>query len=155
MNNSMKNNTLKPSNIFDQYWLYAHNKTNNITIQDSFVGKWMLFVLNNDMDNIWDIIKNETENGNLGISSKIATMKNNPNTLNNSYKVICVYTYDYSDKDNVEKIGKKLIELLNLNKPIYYKTDQQTIENNYRIKGSKKASLYRLKPDLKKLESEY
>lgn len=68
------------------------------------VGKWMLFIPVNNIDDIWKTIKRETEIGNLGISAKVSTMLENPNALNNNIKLICVYTNDYENKKMFKKL---------------------------------------------------
>lgn len=52
-----------------------------------------------------------TENGELGHRSKVATAKRNPNARSAATKVICVYTYDYEDTEDVKRVRGKLREL--------------------------------------------
>ena len=47
-----------------------------------------------EIDEWWSRIKAATENGLLGCSAKVATMRENPNAVSRDTKVICVYTYD-------------------------------------------------------------
>jgi hypothetical protein len=104
-------------------------------------GKWLLFVNKDEVDDLWEVIRNLTENGMLGGESKVATAKDNPNAADPDKKVICVYTYDYRDKDDVMRI-RQVLRAAGIIKKIPYKTDQATLNNQYRNKGSKRISVY-------------
>lgn len=115
-----------PSNTYDLYWLNVENNKVKSHVTNRS-GKWLLFFNLDQIDNMWKIIKNNVENGNLGPCAKVSTMKNNPNKI----KVICVYSNNYKNTQDVTRIGLKLIELLNLSVTIHYKTDLQTQNGIY------------------------
>jgi len=136
-------NQKKPSNTYNLYWLDVYNLKSKTKSRRNikYSGKWMLFYSMDEIDNIWEIIKYNTQNGSLGPYSKVSTMRENSNPI----KVICVYTNDYRNKDDsvgedddVERIGLDLINLLNLSEPIYYQTKQ-----------GKKVSLYMIEKYLR------
>ena len=77
----------------------------------------------------------------LGEESKVSTAKENPNTNDSNKKVICVYTYDYTDKEDVMKIREALRNIGIKNK-IPYKTDNATIKGQYQVRGYKRISVY-------------
>jgi hypothetical protein len=61
-------------------------------------GKWMLFTHVSEIDETWIKIRKTIEDGKLGIRAKMATMKENRNTIVKDEKAICVYTYDSDDR---------------------------------------------------------
>jgi hypothetical protein len=61
-------------------------------------------------------IKKATEDGLLGCSSKVATA-----TSNSNVKVICVYTYDWTDEKDVMRVRSEL-KRLGIEKKIPYKS---------------------------------
>lgn len=107
----------------------------------TYVGKWLIFVPPEYVDEIWDRVKKATETGKLGISAKVSTAW--PSAYESQDHVICVYTYDFRDKADV---GRVLGGLRDLEIPgrLFYKTDQATLSGVYSTKGKKKkrASLY-------------
>ncbi len=90
---------------------------------------------------MWGKIKKATEEGKLSSSAKVATAKPNPNATNPEIKVICVYTYDWTDEDDVRRIREELRKLGIINK-IPYKADEDTLSGKYGVKGNTRISKY-------------
>ena len=67
-----------------------------------------MFVDAKDVDEVWDKIKRVTEEGKLGGSAKVATAKSNPFATSLDKRVICVYTYDWTDEKDVKRIREEL-----------------------------------------------
>ena len=82
------------------------------------------------IDEVWDKVRVATEHGLLGGSSKVATAKPNSNAKNAAVRVICVYTYDWTDRDDVMRVREQLREL-GFRSKISYKADSETIAGNY------------------------
>jgi len=137
---SLKNRGKLPSEVTDSYWITtSSNKPySKSTIH---VGKWLIFVDKKEIDEVWKKIRNATENGVLGSDSKVSTMKPNPNSTNSSEGVICVYTYDGQDEDDVMRIREELRKL-GITKKIPYKSDIDTFSGKYKVKGDTKISKY-------------
>ena len=89
----------------------------------------------------WEKVKEATENGLLGNHSKVSTARPNPNATDANTKVICVYTYDSDDEEDLMRVRDEL-EKLGVTWKIPYKTDQKTLEGRYRIRGDTKISKY-------------
>lgn len=121
---------MKPSKVADGYWIYARRKKGFYPAHTARSGKWLIFVPTSQIDRTWEIVKQATVNGLLGDISKVATALENPHAPDNNTKVICVYTYDYEDKDDVYTIRSKLYEL-GFAKKLVYKTDQTTKSGKY------------------------
>ncbi|KIW11162.1 hypothetical protein PV08_10462 [Exophiala spinifera] len=137
-------------------------------------GKWMLFPSADDVDRTWSLVARGTWEGTLGISAKVAAAPDAETTSasagvggkdrDKESRLICVYTYDFADRDDVKRVllGLKKLGLLNgdanggggggsMNKnnaaataaarAIYYKCDAYThldisSGNEYKLKAS-------------------
>ena len=130
-----------PSKIIDDYWVHANPKSQIKEITNN-CGKWLIFIYTKDLDEFWQKIARATEKGELGIGAKAGTAKENPNATNQDVKVICVYTYNSEDKDDVARIAWKLFDLGVVSRVLNYKKDKVTIEGKYAINGDKKISRY-------------
>jgi hypothetical protein len=138
--NENYSNTVPSKNIKD-FWILAIRKKGLYPSNNRNCGKWLIFADISEIDNVWEKIKIATENGLLGGSSKVATAKPNPNASTQSKKVICVYTYDVTDKDDVMRVREELRKLGIVQK-IPYKTDNATLKGQYQVKGNKNISTY-------------
>jgi len=131
----------KPSEVTDIYWIYATRKKGKYPKPTPRSGKWLIFVSLKNVDEVWAKIKKAVEEGKLGDSAKVATAKPNPLATDPNAKVICVYTYDYTDEKDVKRIREELRKLGITNK-IPYKADEDTLSGKYRITGHKRISKY-------------
>ena len=93
-----------PSQETEQFWILAFGPKDKSYVR-GFIGKWMLFIPADRIDDTWTSIKEETELGHLGIQAKVGTAKQNPNATSSGAKLICVYTGDCRDIEDV-KIGR-------------------------------------------------
>jgi hypothetical protein len=85
-------------------------------------GKWMLFPEPECVDEIWAKIAIATANGELGIGAKVETR-----VQGKKDRLVCVYTSDFRDKDDVARVLNRLGELELVRpsgKQIYYKSGQ-------------------------------
>jgi hypothetical protein len=131
----------RPSQVTDEYWLYAERKKGGYPAATLNSGKWLIFVPISQIDGLWAKIKQATEDGRLGDIAKVATAKPNPNASDPKIKVICVYTYDWTDKIDVSRIREELCALGIVSK-IPYKADHDTLAGRYAKQGYKRISKY-------------
>ena len=129
-----------PSRARDRYWLEsaAPTPTGDWSVNS---GKWLLFIPLARIDEVWGIIDFETRSGKLGIAAKVATAKSNSLATSRHTRLICVYTYDCTDLEDVRKVRHRLREL-GFTKKIPYKTDSATASGKYSQNGDKKVSLF-------------
>jgi hypothetical protein len=132
----------KPSVVCDVPWIYADRKDREYPPPTPQSGKWLVFVRLEQVDAMWKEVKVATEQGRLGHSSKVSTAKRNPNAIDPKAKVICVYTYDWTDRADAMRVRKELYRL-GVKEPISYKTDQDTRDGRYSAKGDINISKYR------------
>ncbi|KAK4159634.1 hypothetical protein QBC43DRAFT_326775 [Cladorrhinum sp. PSN259] len=98
-------------------------------------GKWMLFPEPGQVNEVWAAVAKATANNELGIAAKVETR-----VRSDKERLICVYTTDYRDKDDVARVLKRLRELNLVQAPsrgprggkqVYYKCDAWTELNIY------------------------
>ena len=71
-------------------------------------GKWMLFPGPEDLPRYWRLVAEATSEGKLGPTCKVAT----PDPFSGKKEtLICVYTYNFVDNDDVRRVLDELIEL--------------------------------------------
>lgn len=131
----------QPSLVTDEYWIRAERQIGTYPSHSERAGKWLIFIPIKDLDDTWERIRIATENGYLGASSKTATAKPNQNAVTQNQKVICVYTYDWTDRQDVMRIRDKLRQL-GITWKIPYKSDEDTYAGKYSNRGSGKMSKY-------------
>ncbi len=133
-------NMNRPSTVTDSYWGYTNRKKGKYP-KPLNPGKWLIFVPLKDLDEVWGKIQTATEDGLLGDRAKCGTAKINPNAKSQDTKVICVYTYDWTDKEDVMKIREHLRQIGIISK-IPYKSDEDTLAGKYQITGHTRISKY-------------
>jgi len=130
----------QPSKVVDEYWIYAERKRrNSYPDHTERGGKWMLFIKRSEVDDWWSKIRIATQDGLLGSSAKVATMKPNPNAASPSTHVICVYTYDIEDEEDCTSV-REALRALGVTWKIPYKTDADTYAGAYSKRGGVRVS---------------
>ena len=130
-----------PSRVMNVYWLFAERKQGKYPSHSENGGKWLVFVPIAQIDNVWSKIRSAVEEGRLGDLAKVATAKPNPNATDPRTKVICVYTYNWTDIEDVMRIRQELRQLGIIWK-IPNKADEDTDSGKYANRGTKRISKY-------------
>jgi len=68
-------------------------------------GKWMLFPLPDSVNRIWRLVADGTASGELGMAAKVAT---DDGKGESAARLICIYTEDFSDVEDVKRVLKRL-----------------------------------------------
>lgn len=81
-------------------------------------GKWMLFPQIDVLARVWRLVVEAVIDNRLGPVAKVA-----PDSGSNGERLICVYTKDFRDKDDVLRVLRQLVSIgvISLQRPIYYK----------------------------------
>lgn len=87
---------------------------------DILSGKWLVFVSQAQVDAVWSRVASATHAGTLGTSAKVS-----PRSDDSNGHVICVFTRDYTDASDVNKVRDGL-RRLRLRDTIGYKPDVYT-----------------------------
>ena len=122
-----------PSEIIDEPWIYAKRLEGEYPKPNTNSGKWLVFVHIDEVDELWTKIKQATESGKLGQASKVATAMRKGDYDENK-KVICVYTYDWTDEIDAFQVRQALREL-GVTSPCSYKSDEDTRQGKYSATG--------------------
>jgi hypothetical protein len=101
----------------------------------------MVFVKLNEVDAFWERVRNALQVGKLGDNAKVSTDPSTHKAGGVEHRVVCIYSYDGADEDDVWRIRASLREL-DVSWEIFYKLDTATRAGIYSGKGTK-ASLYR------------
>jgi hypothetical protein len=129
----------RPSMEEDEKWLWA-GRSYGFHDRDK-VGKWLIFVPVERLDQTWKLIREETLRGRLGGRSKTATAVPDATARDQNVKVICVYTRDFTDLEDVRRVRARLREL-GFTEPLHYKTDVTTRAGIYSKFNNGKVSTY-------------
>lgn len=80
----------------------------------------MLFPPVHEADYVWAIIAHAVAANQLGVGAKVSPKREDPETRN---RLICIYTDDFSDTEDVIRVLHKLKELglVSCGRTIYYK----------------------------------
>lgn len=130
-----------PSEVTEVYWLYAKNESTEYPQATPNSGKWLVFVDAKEIDRVWSTIAAATRKGLLGGRSKVATAAPNRFSEDSTRRVICVYTYDWTDTEDVRRIREEL-RRLGITRKIAYKSDEDTIKGIYRVTGQSRIAKY-------------
>ncbi|RQD83705.1 MAG: DUF1917 domain-containing protein [Methanocalculus sp. MSAO_Arc2] len=98
-------------------------------------GKWLIFLHKDSADTIWELIREETWAGTLGISAKVSTVKENPQSRDDRL-VIYVYTADWRDTDEVMRVRERLRDF-GITDRIGYKRNIETFAGEYSSAGKR------------------
>lgn len=121
----MKTDTRIPTQTTDVYWIYTYYQSYQFKKEKSkrASGKWLIFEHISEIDATWKKVELATLKGLLGPSAKVSTAKLNPNAFDETMKVICVYTEDFNDKLDIDRIAKA-IRALGIENKLIYKLDK-------------------------------
>src|SRR5207237_3163240 len=98
-------------------------------------GKWIIFLSEPYIDELWQLIRTATEQGELGHEAK-ASSAGRIRARGEKMYMICVYTYDFQDKEDVMRVREMLREK-GIKRPINYKSDEDTVAGKYAKFGDK------------------
>lgn len=126
----------KPSEVSDVFWIYALRQHGNYPSPTEQSGKWLIFEHHSVIDGVWAEIKRAIEEGKLGERAKVSTALPNLNAANSENHVICVYTYDWTDDDDMARIREEL-RTLGIIQKIPYKSDEDTFAGKYKVNGQR------------------
>ncbi|HKE00118.1 MAG TPA: putative phosphothreonine lyase domain-containing protein [Planctomycetota bacterium] len=125
-----------PSTFADAFWLTADRQVGTYPPPTPRSGKWLVFVPEARVDEMWATIKQATRDGELGSSAKVTTARPSSNARSAGTRVICVHTYDFEDEADVMRVRAALREL-GVRARIPYKADRDTFAGRYSNRGDR------------------
>lgn len=130
-----------PSVETEVYWIGVSQELGELFTPNVRSGKWLLFISKDKIDETWKKIQDATKKGLLGYFSKVSTAKSNKSSKDANARVICVYTYDYTDEMDRTRVRNELRKMGFTNK-ISYKTNASTRNGKYFENGDKNISSF-------------
>lgn len=125
------NNMMSPTEVVDRAW---------VIVQTRKSGKWLVYRTEDEIDAAWNTIKEATRRGELGFAAKVSTslaIMIGTEVGRAEYTdegvplwVICVYTRNYDDKEDVMRVREALRDLGFVER-LKYKSDAQTRKGEY------------------------
>lgn len=134
-----------PPTLATGAWLYAACENPWYPENTDRSGKWLVFLSNQSIDRYWQLIRLSLAMYRLGDEVKVTTGIRPPGKDH----VICIYTYDYADYQDILRIRKELYEI-GIRRPISYKSNEQTRLGQYgrdwpiKSEAGKFVSIYRI-----------
>jgi hypothetical protein len=116
-----------PSTCTDKFWLRVR-RLSRIEAAGAWTGKWLLYVPAEEIDERWPVIAGATIAGQLGIGAKVSTAAH-PSTADGKH-VICVYTADCQDREDVTQV-LTMLRALGYGDRLSYKEDGATFAGRY------------------------
>lgn len=123
-----------PSITYDTMWLYAAQPDLKEFQSNETTGKWCIFRHEDEIDDLWNKIAILASKGEI-LLAKCSTALNT--TFYNIHAkredrthIICVYTNDWSDKDDLLKV-RKVLRSIGVAEEIGYKRDIDTRAGKY------------------------
>jgi hypothetical protein len=120
----------KPSEERGVPWIIAERLHGDYPRHTPDGGKWLLFMPAAHVDEVWEKVRAATEEGLLGGSSKVSTARPNHYLRSTGTRVICVYTYDWTDEADVRRVRARLRDLGFVAR-LSYKADADSRARNY------------------------
>ncbi|MCQ1539185.1 DUF1917 domain-containing protein [Methanocalculus taiwanensis] len=105
------------------------------SVNEEEAGKWLIFLPQDQADAVWSQIRDATWEGTLGISAKVSTIKENPQSRDERL-VIYVYTRDWKDVDEVMRVRERL-KSFGITDRIGYKRNIETFAGEYSSAGKR------------------
>lgn len=121
-------------------WLRTYRECDGYPDHTERGGKWLVFLVSDRHDALWEIVKNATQEGKLGGSSKASTGLR-PDSDSKAQGVICIYTYDGDDETDVMRV-REVLRDLGVTWKIYWKADEATLAGLYTRHGDRNVSRY-------------
>jgi hypothetical protein len=91
----------------------------------------MMFCPPNEVNAVWSVVARATADNDLGIAAKVA-----PEGGDSRDRLICIYTKDFNDMEDVTRVVRKMKDLGLIDtreRSIYYKCGQYDIAYNLNI----------------------
>lgn len=128
----------QPSTCTEGFWLSVRKKPVRLGWR---VGKWLMWVPVSEVDGMWEKVKKALKSGKLGCGAKVATARPHPRAKSPDERVLCIYTRDWQDVEDVFRVREGLREL-GVTWKIPYKTDADTLAGRYSGSGHGRVSKY-------------
>lgn len=117
-----------PSTEKTRVWIWAEKSAKSAADSALSIeaGKWLIFRASDEIDDAWSIVRAACKSGRLD-HAKVSTRHPIHGQYGNKH-VICVYTDDSENRQDVFRI-RKVLRDLGFTEPLNYKPDAMTLNN--------------------------
>lgn len=142
-------------------WVWARSRRRSADPDPLAVGKWLIYVTCAQVSYCWGRVREATEEGALGIGAKVSTdwgkardpagygPEGSPGWADH---VICIYTADWRDRDDVARVGRGLGEIDAVRKQrLTYKPDAFSWAGMYSGNAPGEVAIYGMRPPYSEL----
>jgi len=119
-----------PSEVTQISWLYIKRQQGEYPATTPRSGKWLIPLRPQKLDEVWPAVREATKDGRLGQASMAATAKPSPRASKSGDKVICVFTYDWTDAEDARRV-RQVLRDIGITKKLHYKRDEDTRAGRY------------------------
>jgi hypothetical protein len=131
---------------YDGVWSWALAKGCKGTPR---TGKWMLWPKGEEAIEVWRVICELTCSHELGIQAKMSCVENRELS---GERLICVYTYDSDDMEDLQRVVDKLRSSIDPKHRLIYKEDSMTRADFYQD-VDRRVSKWYVRPDEKTIRA--
>jgi hypothetical protein len=131
---------------YDGVWSWALAKGCKGTPR---TGKWMLWPKGEEAIEVWRVICELTCSHELGIQAKMSCVENRELS---GERLICVYTYDSDDMEDLQRVVDKLRSSIDPKHRLIYKEDSMTRADFYQD-ADRRVSKWYVRPDEKTIRA--
>lgn len=142
-------------------WVWARSRRRGPAPDPLAVGKWLIYVTCAQVSYCWGRVREATEEGTLGIGAKVSTdwgKAHDPagygpgGSPGWAAHVICTYTADWRNRDDVARVGRCLGEIDAVRKQrLTYKPDALTYAGMYSGNAPGEVAIYSMPPPYREL----
>lgn len=141
----MKDNELtRYGHYYDSRWMWAvpSIRPKDLSTEERN-GKWMLWPTGEEAVAVWRTICKLTKQGKLGVQAKIDCCKGRELA---GERLICVYTEDSDDLEDLQRVVDQLRESLDPRHRLIYKEDRMTSAGGYKSTTDRPVSKWYVRP---------
>lgn len=120
---------MKPSEDNGTFWHFAWAPYSRF--RSSYItGKWMIYVPDNELDEVWSRVKDAVEQEGIAPGAKCSTALVNPRQESHGSKIICVYVDHYKAEEETKEVLTHL-RRIGIKGKLKFKRDKETFESVY------------------------
>lgn len=106
----MHDQTARPSDYSSVYWIEAKRQQGDYPAATPNTGEWRITIHMDAVDEIWEKVKQATNEGKLGYKSKVSTRPAAGQTKPEE-RLLCIRTYNADDAADIERVKQELIHM--------------------------------------------
>ena len=134
------------------FWAFNENPEEYKTKSQEFIknpqnsGRWLIFRNKEYIDNLWNVIEQETKSGRLSLAAEVSTRIHADKYAKKGSHVIAVYTPNFRNIEEIRKVGESLMALRINEELRYTKINLAHLSDSSNNKTKTALTLYTISP---------